>query len=394
MATIPALDHAPTEPTLAPLPRSSAANIVLATLGVIAVLWWGQGFLIPVVTGVLLAMLLDPLVHRAAKALHSRAFAAVLSLGLVLGAMAMATSAFSDQLLRVAERVPEMMSLAAYKMAETDPRTQSLMIRAREALHELDTAAYGLSDMKVGTRPVKKTRVGLQKAAAGAEDASPFTDGAAQALRSTAVGGSGMLLRLASELTIAFFTAFFLLAGGSTLSDRFLDLWGQNPASHRRAHETLRECARQVRIYAGVLLVTNSIIGLAVWAAFSAAGLPDSGGWGVTAAVLHVVPYLGMALLTGLGAAETFLAHGTIASALGIGGFVVLLSTLVGTLVTAWLQSLAAKMNPAAVFIGLVFWGALWGVWGLFLGPVLVVLLKVIAEHTRSARRMARLMQG
>jgi predicted PurR-regulated permease PerM len=51
-------------------------------------------------------------------------------------------------------------------------------------------------------------------------------------------------------------------------------------------------------------------------------------------------------------------------------------------------------MNSAAVFIGLVFWGALWGIWGLFLGPALVVLLKVAAEHSRSGVRLAKLMQG
>ena len=154
------------------------------------------------------------------------------------------------------------------------------------------------------------------------------------------------------------------------------------------------ECSRQIRIYAGVLLVTNTVIGLTVWLAFSIADLPDAVGWGVTAAVLHVVPYLGMALLTILGAAETFLVHQTVGAALGMGIFLVFLSTLVGMLVTAWLQGRAAKMNSATVFIGLVFWGALWGIWGLFLGPALVVLLKVVAEHSNSGVRLARLMQG
>jgi predicted PurR-regulated permease PerM len=51
-------------------------------------------------------------------------------------------------------------------------------------------------------------------------------------------------------------------------------------------------------------------------------------------------------------------------------------------------------MNAAAVFIGVVFWGALWGVWGLLLGPALVVLLKVVAEHTHPGQRFAHLMQG
>ncbi|HZT55398.1 MAG TPA: AI-2E family transporter, partial [Burkholderiaceae bacterium] len=87
-------------------------------------------------------------------------------------------------------------------------------------------------------------------------------------------------------------------------------------------------------------------------------------------------------------------AHGTLGSALAMAAFIVLLSTLVGTVVTAWLQGRAAKMNAAAVFIGVVFWGALWGVWGLLLGPALVVLLKVVAEHTRSGRRLAHLMRG
>ena len=380
---------------LPPRPRASAANSVLAVLAVIAAAWWGQRFLIPVVTGVLLAMLLGPLVQQAVRVLRLRAVGVVLSLGLVVGVLGVAASTFSDQLLRVAERVPEMMSLAAYKMGETDSRTQSLVLRARVALHELDNAATELSDMRIGTRPARKTRVVVQKAAATTpEETAPFTTGAAQALRSTAVGGSGMVLRLASELTIALFVAFFLLSGGPVLTERFLDLWGRDAETHRRAREAMRECARQVRIYAAVLLVTNAIIGLAVWAAFSVADLPDAGGWGVTAALLHVVPYLGMALLTGLGAAESFLAHGTLGSALGMAAYIVLLSTLVGTLVTAWLQGLAAKMHPAAVFIGLVFWGALWGVWGLFLGPVLIVVIKVIAEHTRSARRAAHLMQG
>jgi predicted PurR-regulated permease PerM len=155
----------------------------------------------------------------------------------------------------------------------------------------------------------------------------------------------------------------------------------------------LLESARQIRIYAGVLLVTNTLIGLSVWIVFSLTDLPDAAGWGVTAAVLHVVPYLGMALLTGLGSAEAFLAHETVGAALGMGAFLITMSTLIGTVVAAWLQGRAARMNPAAVFIGLVFWGALWGVWGLFLGPALVVLLKVVAEHSPSGGPLAKLMQ-
>jgi predicted PurR-regulated permease PerM len=221
-----------------------------------------------------------------------------------------------------------------------------------------------------------------------------ITEGATEALRDRAVSGSSLLLDFAGHLSIIFFIAFFVLTGGRPLTERFLGLWSGHADSHARAQRAVRECARQVRIHAGVLLVTNTAVGVAVWAAFALAGLPDPAGWGVTAVVLHVVPYPGMALLTGLGAAETFLVHETVGAALGMAACLVALSTIVGTLVTAWLQGRAAKMNPAVVFIGLVFWGALWGLWGLFLGPALVVVLKVVAEHSRSGVRLARLMQG
>lgn len=377
-------------------PRSSAASTLLASLALAAALWWGQRFLIPVTTGVLLALLLVPVVAWGQRLLRSRAAATLAALSLVLALLAGAGVAFGGQLLRVAERVPEMMSLAAWRIVAAEPGRNSLLLRVRAALQELDRAAERLGEPQPPPprpRAARTPRAGSAPPASEAEAAAPFTEGAAEALRSTAITGSGVLLRLAGELAIVLFVAFFLLSGGAALSRRFLDLWSHSEARERAA-AALRECTRQVRLYAAVLLVTNTAIGLIVWAVFAWAGLPDAGGWGVAAAVLHVVPYLGMALLTGLGAAEAFLAHGTLASAFGVASFVVVVSTLVGTLVTASLQGRAARMSPAAVFIGLVLWGALWGVWGLFLGPVLIVVVKVVAEHSRSARPLARLMEA
>ena len=382
-------------PSLAAPPRSSAAATVMATLAVIAALWWGQRFLIPLAAGLMLAMLVMPLAVRLESGLRSRAAATVLSLALVMGTLVAGAMAFGGQLVRVAERAPEMISMVAQQLAEREPGADSLLTRARVALQELDRAA----DRAIAGKPLVRPgrRAAALAAAAPASAATPnnnITAGATVVLRETAVTGSSALLNFAGNLSIIFFIAFFVLVGGKPLTVRFLGLWSYHPAAHEHAQRAVLECARQIRIYGGVLLVTNTVVGVAVWIAFSLADLPDAAGWGVTAAVLHVVPYLGMAVLTGLGAAEAFLVHETLGAALGMAAFVVVLSTLIGTLVTAWLQGRAAKMNAAAVFIGLVFWGALWGVWGLFLGPALVVLLKVVAEHTRPGQRLANLMQG
>lgn len=385
-----------------PHPASSVATTVLATLAVIVALWWGRSFLIPLTAGLMLAMLVMPVVDTLTRWLRSRIAATTLTLLTVLATLGLAAAAFGDQLGSVAGRAPDMISLVAQQVSDTEPGAgaDSVLLRARAAFRELDRAA----DRLAGAQPLIRSARARAAAARQAEQAASaaaasaptisLTQTATVALRDGAVSGSGALLRLAGDMTIVFFITFFVLAGGRPLAERFLNLWGDRPGLRLRAEHTALECVRQIRIYGGVLLVTNTIIGVAVWAAFALSGLPDAAGWGLTAAVLHVVPYLGMALLTGLGAAEAFLAHGTMGAALGMAGFLVLLSILIGTVVSAWLQSHAAKMNAAALFIGVVFWGALWGVWGLLLGPALVVLTKVVAEHTRPGQRLAHLMQG
>ena len=387
------------------LPRqpSSVAASVLAVLAVIVALWWGRSFLIPVTAGVMLAMLVMPVVYWLTRWLRVRVLATTLTLVLVMAAIGLAAAAFGDQIGRVAGRVPDMISLVAQQVAETEPGADSLLQRARVAFSELDRAAGRLASVKPMVQTTRSKAAARQAElaasnaaalAAAAPPAVSISQTATVALRDTAVSGSGVLLKLVGDLTIALFVAFFVLVGGPPLADRFLGLWDERPALQLRAEHCAVECVRQIHIYGGVLLVTNTVVGVAVWAAFALSGLPDAAGWGVTAAVLHVVPYIGMALLTALGGAEAFLAHGTVSAALGMSGFLVLMSMLLGTVVTAWLQGRAAKVNPAAVFIGVVFWGAVWGVWGLLLGPALVVVLKVVAEHTRPGQRLARLMQG
>lgn len=377
-----------------PIPRSSLAGIVLATLAVMVSLWSGQQFIIPMVAGLILAVLLAPVVDTLERLIRSRVAGTVIAIIMVVGLISGAALVFGSQMLRVTDRLPGMISLAAERIADADPSPDSVVSRSREALERLDRATSRLTGMAPPARRATPLRAPQPLAPTSAAADLPITDSATVALKQTAVTGSSALLRFMGDFAVILFIAFFVLIGGQPLVNRFIDQWEDQPTARDRVDHGMHECARQVRIYAGVLLFTNAIIGVAVWAVFLITGMPDAAGWGVTAAVLHIVPYMGMAVLTCLSAAESFLAHGSWAAGFGMGGFVILLSTLIGTIVTAWLQGRAAKMNSAAVFMGLVFWGGLWGVWGLFLGPVLVVLFKVIAEHSPSGKGLARLMQG
>jgi predicted PurR-regulated permease PerM len=49
-------------------------------------------------------------------------------------------------------------------------------------------------------------------------------------------------------------------------------------------------------------------------------------------------------------------------------------------------------MNAAAVFIGLLFWGWLWGFWGLLLGIPIIVMVRVVSEHVAGMQSVAELL--
>ena len=71
-----------------------------------------------------------------------------------------------------------------------------------------------------------------------------------------------------------------------------------------------------------------------------------------------------------------------------------IVAMLVGTFLSTWMTGRIASMNPAAVFISLMFWGWLWGVWGMLLSVPLIVIIKVISEHLEGLHPVAELLSA
>jgi predicted PurR-regulated permease PerM len=71
----------------------------------------------------------------------------------------------------------------------------------------------------------------------------------------------------------------------------------------------------------------------------------------------------------------------------------VAVASLEAYVITPWLTSRAGDMNAATVFIGLVFWGWLWGLPGLLLAVPLLMVTKAIAEHVESLQPLAVLLR-
>ena len=114
--------------------------------------------------------------------------------------------------------------------------------------------------------------------------------------------------------------------------------------------------------------------------------------WGVAAGVFHFIPYLGPALMAVGSGVAAFLQSGSPSFAFVVAGVSLLVSGLIGLAFVTWLQSRFARVNAAVLFISLLFFGWLWGAWGLLLGAPLIAIAKVIFDRVESLQPIGALL--
>ncbi|HYF21566.1 MAG TPA: AI-2E family transporter, partial [Ramlibacter sp.] len=132
--------------------------------------------------------------------------------------------------------------------------------------------------------------------------------------------------------------------------------------------------------------------GLATGLAFAWIGLAHAAVWGVAAGVLNLVPYVGSIVVTVGAMLIAFMQFGDLNTALGVGAVSLLINTLEGYLLVPWVTSRASRMNAVAVFVGVLAWGWLWGVWGLLLGIPIMMVIKAVCDRVDHLKPVGELL--
>ncbi len=174
---------------------------------------------------------------------------------------------------------------------------------------------------------------------------------------------------------------FFLLSAGDLFRRKFLRAVGGDFSRRKMTLRILDNVDRQNQRYFAIVLLVNVAVGLVIGAGFYAIGLERPTVWGIAAAVLHTIPYVGAAMLAGAAALVAYGQFGTLQMALLAAAIPILVAAILGICVQTWLMGRAARMNTPAVFVSLLFWGMLWGGWGLLLAVPIMVAIKTLCDH-------------
>jgi len=343
-----------------PRPSTVALTLIALILGLFAIRA-GAAFFIPLLLSLFLNYALSPVVGR----LASWGVPRVLGAALVILAF---SAAIAGALYRVG-------SDAGDVIQEIPSAVQRLRI----------VLTHAQQDHTGTLEHVQRTASELQKLA---EAASPVPARPKEAAAATAVDIRSMLLIGTSNIAIALgqlgsalFLAFFLLSAGDLFRRKFLRAVGGDFSRRRTTLRVLDNVDRQNQRYFAIVLLINAAVGVVIGAGFYAIGLERPTVWGIAAAVLHTIPYVGAAMLAGAAALVAYGQFGTLQMALLAAIIPIVASVILGIFVQTWLMGRAARMNTPAVFVSLLFWGMLWGGWGLLLAVPIMVAIKTVCDH-------------
>jgi len=352
----------------------SVALGFLAVIALVAALYLARAFFVPLLIGILASYALRPVVDWLEAHYLPRPAGAALALLALVGGLTWVGYSVRDDTGAMIERLPEAARKLRQTMSDSRESGKTPLQNMQEAANEIQGAAA-----EAALKP------GARAAAVRAPEPTVW-------LRDYAIAQSRLLITVAAQTPIVLLLAYFLLASGVHFRRKLVQLVGPSLSRKKDAVRILEEIDAQVQRYLLVMLLSNALVAVATWLAFEALGMEHAGVWGVASGVLHFIPYLGSALVVLGSGVAALLQFGSVLHALAIAGVALLVAGAIGHLFMTWLQSRAARVNAAVLFIALLFFGWLWGVWGLLLGAPLVAIVKVVCDRVEALKPLGELL--
>ncbi len=358
----PAVDTARPEsaPDNAPRPSLLGDNVdarhvslvLLTILALFFTLHLARAFILPIVLAILLNLLLSPVVHLLRRYIR---IPEPLGAGLVIVVFL------------------AVVGLGVYRLA---PAASAWVARAPESMATLQRRIQPLR------RPVEKVTQAAEQVeqATDLDKKTPQVEIKGPSITQQVFGGTTALLSVA---TVVIFLTYFLLASGDLFLHKLVGVLPQLK-DKKTAVRIVRETQSQVSLYLLTTTMINAGVGVATGVALELVGMPNPLLWGVVAAVLNFVPYIGGLVNTIVLTLAAVLAFEDTGQALLVPIVFTVINILEGNLITPMVLGRRMRLNTVAVFIGLVFWWYLWGIPGAILAVPMMATIKIACDHIES----------
>jgi predicted PurR-regulated permease PerM len=374
-AVIPKLIKANTPDDIIAL-AGAVAIAVLAAI-IVTALYVGRDILVPVALAILLSFVLASPVSFLQRLRVPRAVAVV---GVVLLAFAIIFalgSLIATQLNRLAGDLPRYQSTIQTKIQSVRGVTggSSTLERAAGMLQDLGKELDKPKPAPAAQTPVLVTPGGIRPVTPVPVEVLQPDPGALESLRSLI---APLVSPLATTAIIVIFVIFILIQR-EDLRNRLIRLAGSGDL--QRTTAALDDAASRLsRLFLNQLLI-NTGFGVLIGAGLWLIGVPSAVLWGILAAVLRFVPYVGSIIAAAFPLALAVAVDPGWSMLAWTGILFLVAEPVVGQVVEPMVYGHSTGLSPVAVVVSATFWTALWGPIGLVLATPLTVCLVVLGRH-------------
>lgn len=314
-------------------------------------LYFARPFLLPIVVATILNFLLSPVVRGLGRLHVPQPLGAGLVILALLGAVALGIQRLSGPAAEWIDKTPQ-------------------------GVERIETRIRGLR------RPVEQVQQAAEKVQA--EVGRLSGDGRTQEVKVREGTLTGALLSRTQAFlgaaVVVLILLYFLLASGDFFLRKLIRVLPRLQ-DKRRAVEIARQTELHISTYLSTIALINTVLGIVVALAMWLVGMPNPALWGVLAGLLNFVPYLGPVVTTGVILIVSLLTFEDLGRALVAPLLYFAINFTEGSFVTPTVLGRRLTLNPVVVFVGLVFWGWLWGIPGALLAVPLLAVFKIFCDH-------------
>jgi predicted PurR-regulated permease PerM len=355
----------------------AAATAILAVV-IISMLYFGRDIFVAVALAILLSFVLAPLVNLLQRIRVPRGLSVVGVVILAFAVIFAMGSLLAAQLSQLAGDLPNYQSTISQKIQSfRDAKAGSTTLeRASDMLKDLskeldkpkdDPAARPSAPVLSANSPRPLTPVPVE-----VRQPDP---GALESLRALI---SPLIHPLATTGIIVIFV-IFILAQREDLRNRLIRLAGSSDL--QRTTAALDDAAHRLSRLFLTQLALNSAFGVVIGIGLWLIGTPSAVLWGILAAALRFVPYIGAVISAAFPLALAVAVDPGWSMLVWTLALFLVVEPIVGHVIEPMVYGRSTGLSPVAVVASATFWTALWGPIGLVLATPLTVCLVVLGRH-------------
>lgn len=363
---------------------SNLPSLVTAVVGV-AALYFGREVFVPITVAILLTVLLSPIASRLEKRHFAKSLAALTVWLAALILIAFVGWLVVNQGIRMVTQIPTYSDTISKKIQSIKGAKSSSLGKAAASIHQLGqqlSNAIESTSSEVRQQQSRSARTSERNSQQSKQSTPVPVEVVGEqnnsGLKSLGSAITPILVPL-MKIGIVFIVAAFMLLRREEIQERLFTLAGLNRI--RMTKQAFSDATNRVIRYLWLLSSVNFSFGAFFGVGLYFLGLPDALLWGVLAALLRFIPYVGSAVGAGMPIIFAFAVFTGWTKPLIALGIYLVLEGIAGYAVEPFLYSKRTGISPLAILVAAIFWAALWGPIGLLLSTPLTLCIVAMARY-------------